>query len=92
MSISYNSRCNLRWKLGWPSGLATKSPSLRLSAGGVAPWGFVGALVGAHAQKGVFVTTADFTASAKDLAAQDPKRVVRCDVGVRVRDRTGVRF
>ena len=59
---------------------------------------FVGALVGAHAQKGVFVTTADFTASAKDFAAQNPKRVVlingrrlarlmvRHDVGVRVRD------
>ena len=26
---------------------------------------FVGALVGVHAQKGVFVTTADFTDSAK---------------------------
>lgn len=59
---------------------------------------FVGALVGAHAQKGVFVTTADFTRSAKDFAAQNPKRVVlidgrrlarlmvRHDVGVRVRD------
>ena len=59
---------------------------------------FVGALVGAHAQKGVFVTTADFTASAKDFAARNPKRVVlingrrlarlmvRHDVGVRVRD------
>ena len=59
---------------------------------------FVGALVGAHAQKGVFVTTADFTASAKDFAAQNPNRVVlingrrlaclmvRHDVGVRVRD------
>ena len=57
---------------------------------------FVGALVGAHAHKGVFVTTADFTASAKDFAAQNPKRVVlingrrlarlmvRHDVGVRV--------
>jgi len=59
---------------------------------------FVGALVGAHAQKGVLVTTADFTASAKAFAAQSPKRVVlingrrlarlmvRHDVGVRVRD------
>ena len=59
---------------------------------------FVGALVGARAQKGVLVTTADFTASAKDFAAQSPKRVVlingrrlarlmvRHDVGVRVRD------
>lgn len=59
---------------------------------------FVGALVGAHAQKGVFVTTADFTGKAKDFAAQNPKRVVlingrrlarlmvRHDVGVRVRD------
>ena len=59
---------------------------------------FVGALVGAHAQKGVFVTTADFTASAKKFAAQSPKRIVlingeelarlmvRHDVGVRVRD------
>ena len=36
---------------------------------------FVGALVGAHAQKGVFVTTADFTASAKKFAAQSPKRM-----------------
>ena len=59
---------------------------------------FVGALVGARAQKGVLVTTADFTASAKEFAAQSPKRVVlingsrlarlmvRHDVGVRVRD------
>ena len=59
---------------------------------------FVGALVGAHAQKGVFVTTADFTAAAKKFAAQSPKRIVlingeeltrlmvRHDVGVRVRD------
>lgn len=59
---------------------------------------FVGALVGARAQKGVLVTTADFTASAKAFAAQSPKRVVlingrrlarlmvRHDVGVRVRD------
>ena len=59
---------------------------------------FVGALVGARAQKGVFVTTADFTASAKDFAIQSPQRVVlingrrlarlmvRHDVGVRVRD------
>ena len=59
---------------------------------------FVGALVGARAQKGVLVTTADFTASAKDFAIQSPKRVVlingrrlarlmvRHDVGVRVRD------
>ena len=59
---------------------------------------FVGALVGAHAQKGVFVTTADFTNSAKDFASQNPTRVVlingrrlarlmvRHDVGVRVRD------
>ena len=59
---------------------------------------FVGALVGAHAQKGVLVTTADFTASAEAFAAQSPKRVVlingrrlsrlmvRHDVGVRVRD------
>ena len=59
---------------------------------------FVGALVGARAQKGVLVTTADFTASAEDFAAQSPKRVVlingrrlarlmvRHDVGVRVRD------
>ena len=59
---------------------------------------FVGALVGAHAQKGVLVTTADFTASAKEFAAQSPKRVVlingrrlarlmvRHDVGVRVQD------
>ena len=58
----------------------------------------VGALVGAHARKGVFGTTADFTASAKDFAAQDPGRVVlisgrrlarlmvRHDAGVRVRD------
>ena len=46
----------------------------------------VGALVGAHARKGVFGTTADFTASAKDFAAQDPGRVVlngfRCTAGV----------
>lgn len=59
---------------------------------------FVGALVGAHAQKGVFVTTANFTASAQKFAAQSPKRIVlingeelarlmvRHDVGVRVRD------
>ena len=59
---------------------------------------FVGALVGARAQKGVFVTTADFTASAKEFSAQSPKRIVlingedlarlmvRHDVGVRVRD------
>lgn len=59
---------------------------------------FVGALVGERAQKGVLVTTADFTTSAKDFAAQSPKRVVlingrrlarlmvRYDVGVRVRD------
>ncbi len=59
---------------------------------------FVGALVGARAQKGVLVTTADFTVSAKDFAIQSPKRVVlingrrlarlmvRHDVGVRVRD------
>lgn len=59
---------------------------------------FVGAMVGAHAQKGVFVTTADFTASAKSTAAQSPTRIVlingkelarlmvRHDVGVRVRD------
>ena len=59
---------------------------------------FVGALVGAHAQKGVFVTTANFTASAQKFAAQSPKRIVlingeelarlmvRYDVGVRVRD------
>ena len=59
---------------------------------------FVGALVGARAQKGVFVTTADFTASAKEFSAQSPKRIVLIngedlarlmvgyDVGVRVRD------
>ena len=59
---------------------------------------FVGALVGVHAQKGVFVTTADFTASARNFATQSPKRIVlingeelarlmvRHDVGVRVRD------
>ena len=59
---------------------------------------FVGALVGARAQKGVFVATADFTASAKEFSAQSPKRIVlingedlarlmvRHDVGVRVRD------
>ena len=59
---------------------------------------FVGALVGAHAQKGVLVTTADFTADAQAFAANSPKRVVlingrrlarlmvRHDVGVRVRD------
>ena len=59
---------------------------------------FVGALVGVHAQKGVFVTTADFTASARSFAARSPKRIVlingeelarlmvRHDVGVRVRD------
>ncbi len=37
---------------------------------------FVGALMGARAQKGVLVTTADFTASANEFAAQSPKRVV----------------
>ena len=59
---------------------------------------FVGALVGACAQKGVFVTTADFTAGAKELSAQSQKRIVlisgedlarlmvRHDVGVRVQD------
>ena len=59
---------------------------------------FVGALVGARAQKGVFVTTADFTTKAKEFSAQSPKRIVliagedlarlmvRHDVGVRVRD------
>ncbi len=59
---------------------------------------FVGALVGVHAQKGVFVTTADFTDSAKKVAAGSQKRIVlingkelarlmvRHDVGVRVRD------
>ena len=59
---------------------------------------FVGAHVGAHAQKGVFVTTSDFSNSARDFAARSPKRVVlingrrlarlmvRHDVGVRVRD------
>ena len=59
---------------------------------------FVGALVGVHAQKGVFVTTADFTDSARRFAARSPKRIVlingeelarlmvRHDVGVRVRD------
>lgn len=59
---------------------------------------FVGALVGAHAQKGVFVTTSNFRAAAKKFAAQSPKRIVlvngeklaelmvRHDVGVRVRD------
>lgn len=59
---------------------------------------FVGALVGVHAQKGVFVTTASFTATAADYAAQSSKRIVlidgeelarlmvRHDVGVRVRD------
>lgn len=59
---------------------------------------FVGALVGVHAQKGVFVTTADFTGSARVFAARSPKRIVlingeelarlmvRHDVGVRVRD------
>ena len=59
---------------------------------------FVGALVGVHAQKGVFVTTADFTAPARNFAAQSPKRIVLVNgkelarlmvghnVGVRVRD------
>ena len=59
---------------------------------------FVGALVGRHAHKGVFVTTSDFSASAVRFAAQSPKRIVlingdelarlmvRHDVGVRVRD------
>ena len=59
---------------------------------------FVGALVGVHAEKGVFVTTAAFTASAADYAAQSSKRIVLIDgeqlarlmvhhdVGVRVRD------
>ena len=59
---------------------------------------FVGALVDARAQKGVFVTTADFTTGAKALAARSPQRIVlingedlanlmvRHDVGVRVRD------
>ena len=54
--------------------------------------------VGARAQKGVFVTTADFTAGAKELSAQSQKRIVlisgedlarlmvRHDVGVRVQD------
>lgn len=59
---------------------------------------FVGALVGESAQKGVFVTTADFTKGAKDYSAKSTKRIVlvngdelarlmvRHDVGVRVRD------
>lgn len=59
---------------------------------------FVGALVGESAQKGVFVTTADFTAGARDFSAKSTKRIVlvngeelaplmvRHDVGVRVRD------
>ena len=59
---------------------------------------FVGALVGARAQKGVFVTTADFTSGAKEFSAKSPKRIVLVngeelarlmvwhDVGVRVRD------
>ncbi len=59
---------------------------------------FVGALVGVRAQKGVFVTTADFTVPAREFAGQSPKRIVlingeelarlmvRHDVGVRVRD------
>ena len=59
---------------------------------------FVGALVGESAQKGVFVTTADFTTGAKDFSAKSTKRIVlvngeelarlmvRHDVGVRVRD------
>ena len=62
------------------------------------PRNFDGALVRAHAQEGVLVTTADFTASAKAFATQSPKRValingrrlarlmVRHHVGVRVRD------
>lgn len=59
---------------------------------------FVGALVGAHAQMGVLVTTSDFSNSAREFAARSTKRVVlingrrlarlmvRHDVGVRVRD------
>lgn len=59
---------------------------------------FVGALVAAHAQKGVFVTTANFTVPAREFAAVSPKRIVlingqelsrlmvRYNVGVRVRD------
>ena len=57
-----------------------------------------GSKVGVHVQKGVFVTTTDFSNSARDLAARSPKRVVlingrrlaslmvQHDVGVRVRD------
>ncbi len=40
---------------------------------------FVGALAGQHAQKGIFITTSEFTAGARDYAKHLPQRVILID-------------